>query len=45
MNKCFWAAVCLVLLVAVPGLAANFGMTEGTPDVKSAGPLAFSVMP
>jgi hypothetical protein len=33
--------VCLVLLVAAPGMAANSGLTEGTPDVKSAGPLAF----
>jgi hypothetical protein len=29
------------LLVAATATAADFGMKEGTPDVKSAGPLAF----
>ena len=41
MNRYFCLAIGLVLLAALPASAANSGMTTGTPDIKSAGPLAF----
>lgn len=42
MKKRIWLTSCLMLL-AVPAVAANLAMKVGTPDVKSAGPLAFDV--
>lgn len=41
MNKRFWLTLTLLLLVAIPAAAANLGMNKGTPDLKSAGPIAF----
>src|SRR5262245_39410372 len=41
MNKRVWFTFCLVLITAAPVVAANLAMKVGTPDVKSAGPLAF----
>src|SRR5262245_35647664 len=41
MKKRVWFTFCLVLTVAAPAVAANLAMKVGTPDVKSAGPLAF----
>jgi hypothetical protein len=41
MNTRTWAAFCWVLLVAASATAADLGMTVGTAELKSAGPLAF----
>jgi hypothetical protein len=41
MNKRIWCAFSLALFLAAPAAAANLGMATGTPDLKSAGPLAF----
>jgi hypothetical protein len=41
MTKRMWLTLCLLLLVAAPASAVNLGMKVGTPDLKSAGPLAF----
>ena len=41
MNRYFWSAIGLMLFAAAPLTAADSGMTTGTPDIKSAGPLAF----
>jgi hypothetical protein len=41
MNKRFTFTFSLLLLVAAPAVAANLGMKQGTPDIKSAGPIAF----
>ena len=41
MSRYFWSAIGLMLFAAAPLTAADSGMTTGTPDIKSAGPLAF----
>jgi hypothetical protein len=45
MNKRLWFTFSVLLLVAVavatPAMAANLAMKQGTPDIKSAGPIAF----
>jgi hypothetical protein len=41
MKNRAWFTCCLLLLLAAPAAAANLNMKVGTPDLKSAGPLAF----
>ena len=41
MNSRIWLAICWMLLVAASATAADSGMKVGSPDLKSAGPLAF----
>jgi hypothetical protein len=41
MRKSFWFTFCLVVVAAAPATAGNIARTVGTPDIKSAGPLAF----
>jgi hypothetical protein len=41
MSKSGWFAFCLVLAAAAPAMAGNIARTVGTPDIKSAGPIAF----
>jgi hypothetical protein len=43
MSKRVWFAISLALFAATPAVAANLAMKVGTPDVKSAGPLAFDL--
>jgi hypothetical protein len=41
MRKRVWFTFCLVLAAAAPAVAGNIARTVGTPDIQSAGPLAF----
>jgi hypothetical protein len=41
MNKRIGFTFSLLLLAAAPAIAANLGMKQGTPDIKSVGPIAF----
>jgi hypothetical protein len=41
MKNRTWFTCCLLLIAATPVMAANLNMKVGTPDLKSAGPLAF----
>lgn len=41
MSRYFWSAIGLMLFAAAPLTAADSGVSTGTPDIKSAGPLAF----
>jgi hypothetical protein len=41
MRKSVWLTFCLVLAIAAPAVAGNIARTVGSPEIKSAGPMAF----